>query len=115
MVEDNIANYRLTAKIIEKELLQMFPKTNSVALEIKVSEHFMTWRGVLEGRNANIALGKRRCFYIPHPTKVDRGEWRAHQLSLTSLTDLLTLEQDQKRQILSKRLRDRREPTWERR
>jgi hypothetical protein len=41
MIEDTIANYRLTAKIIEKELLQIFPKTSSVALQIRVSEHFL--------------------------------------------------------------------------
>lgn len=36
MVTDKIANYRLTKKIIEKELLQMFPTTDKAALEIKV-------------------------------------------------------------------------------
>lgn len=62
------------------------------------------------GWNANIASGERRCVHIPHPTKVDRGEWLS-----SAPHDLLTLEQDQKRQIMSKRLRDRRERAWERR
>lgn len=36
MVPDKINHYRLTKKIIEKELLQMFPATTSAELEIKV-------------------------------------------------------------------------------
>ena len=41
MVEDKIASYRLTAKIIEKELLEMFPSTSSEALQIRVSEQLL--------------------------------------------------------------------------
>lgn len=36
MVKDKIAHYRLTKKIIETELLRMFPATSSTALEIRV-------------------------------------------------------------------------------
>lgn len=76
MVEDNIASYRLTAKIVEGELLQIFPNTTSVALQIRVSARLLMWRSIFGGQNANIASGGRRCIHIPHPTKVDRCEWR---------------------------------------
>lgn len=37
MVNDQIASYRLTAEIVERELLQIFPDTTSVALQVRVS------------------------------------------------------------------------------
>ena len=76
MVEDNIASYRLTVKIVEEELLRIFPDTTSVALQIRVSAKLLMWQLICGGRYANIASGGRRCIHIPHPTKVDRREWR---------------------------------------
>jgi hypothetical protein len=37
MVDDTIASYRLNKEIVEDELLQIFPDTTSVTLQVRVS------------------------------------------------------------------------------
>jgi hypothetical protein len=54
MVQDKIANYRLTRRIIQEELLQMFPATSSTTLDIRVCSN-ADCGGRKHGRDANSA------------------------------------------------------------